>query len=83
MKVKLTGYVNWFQHGHGFITPDLGNKDIFVHFKGIAGNGYRTLEKYQRVSFELGENHLGTCAVNVEPETVTDEMLFRSATKAV
>jgi cold shock protein len=48
------GTVKWFngEKGYGFITPDTGGKDIFVHYSAIAGSGFKSLEEGQRVSFE-------------------------------
>ena len=50
-----TGKVKWFnqEKGFGFITNDEDGKDIFVHFSGINGNGYKSLEEGQKVSFEV------------------------------
>ena len=50
-----TGKVKWFNgdKGYGFITDDQGQGDIFVHFSGINGNGYKSLEEGQKVSFEV------------------------------
>ena len=50
-----TGKVKWFncEKGYGFITDDQGQGDIFVHFSGINGNGYKSLEEGQKVSFEV------------------------------
>ena len=52
-----TGTVKWFsdEKGYGFITPDDGGKDLFVHFSEIQGSGYRTLDEGQRVNFVAGE----------------------------
>ena len=49
-----TGTVKWFdsQKGFGFITNEQSGKDIFVHFSGIASNGFKTLEEGQQVSFD-------------------------------
>ncbi len=49
-----TGVVKWFsdEKGFGFITPDDGGKDAFVHFSGIAGDGFRTLAEGAKVEFE-------------------------------
>ena len=48
------GTVKWFsqEKGYGFITPDEGGEDIFVHYTGIAGSGFRSLEEGERVSYE-------------------------------
>ena len=50
-----TGKVKWFNgdKGYGFITDDQGQCDILVHFSGINGNGYKSLEEGQKVSFEV------------------------------
>jgi CspA family cold shock protein len=61
------GTVKWFnaQKGFGFITNDNGGEDVFVHFSGIASNGYKTLEEGQKVSFDLEKGQRGMQAVNV------------------
>jgi cold shock protein len=48
----VRGTVKWFngEKGYGFITPDEGGEDLFVHYSGIAGSGFRSLEEGQRVS---------------------------------
>mgnify|MGYP002779064766 CR=1 FL=1 len=55
------GVVKWFsaEKGYGFITPDDGGKDLFVHFSEIQGSGYRNLEEGQRVSYEAQEGPKG------------------------
>ena len=62
-----TGTVKWFdsQKGFGFITNEQSGKDIFVHFSGIASNGFKTLEEGQQVSFDTTEGPRGEQAVNV------------------
>ncbi|WP_456455188.1 cold-shock protein [Thermovibrio sp.] len=64
---KLTGTVKWFdsKKGYGFITADNG-QDIFVHYTGISGEGFRSLEEGERVSFTITESEKGLKAVNVE-----------------
>lgn len=64
------GTVKWFnsQKGYGFITNDENGEDVFVHFSGIAGEGYKTLEEGQNVSFEITEGSRGLQAVNVVVE---------------
>lgn len=61
------GTVKWFNgdKGFGFITPDDGSKDVFVHFSEISGSGYRTLEENQRVSFEVTQGAKGPQATGV------------------
>lgn len=61
------GKVKWFNEkkGYGFITPDGGGKDIFIHHSGIAGSGYKTLEDGISVNFETTQGPKGEMAVNV------------------
>ncbi|WP_293771908.1 cold-shock protein [uncultured Corynebacterium sp.] len=61
------GTVKWFnaEKGYGFITPDDGSADVFVHYSEIQGKGFRTLEENQAVSFEVGEGAKGPQAQNV------------------
>jgi len=63
----MKGKVKWFsdQKGYGFITPDDGSKDLFVHFSGVNGNGFRSLRQDDKVEFEVGESDKGPKAVNV------------------
>jgi CspA family cold shock protein len=62
-----TGTVKWFSDdkGFGFITPDDGGRDLFVHFSGIAGDGYRSLAEGAKVSYEAEEGPKGPKAVEV------------------
>ena len=64
-----SGTVKWFndQKGFGFIKPDEGDRDLFVHHSNIEINGYRSLEEGQRVEFEMGEGRKGPEAVHVRP----------------
>jgi len=61
------GTVKWFnaEKGYGFITPDDGSKDLFVHFSEIQGNGYRSLDEGQKVEFEVGQGQKGPQAQQV------------------
>ncbi|AFM15646.1 cold shock protein [Mycolicibacterium chubuense NBB4] len=61
------GTVKWFNgdKGFGFIAPDGGAADVFVHFSEIQGNGYRTLEENQRVEFNVEQGAKGPQAVGV------------------
>ena len=65
--MPLTGTVKWFKadKGFGFITPDGGGKDVFVHFSAIQGTGYRSLEEGGRVEFEVVPGPKGPQAANV------------------
>ena len=62
-----TGTVKWFNadKGYGFITPDDGGKDLFVHFSAIAGDGYKSLEENAKVSYEPEQGAKGPQATNV------------------
>ena len=62
-----TGTVKWFndQKGYGFITPDEGGKDVFVHPSSIAGEGFKTLAEGARVEFEVAQGQKGPEAKNV------------------
>ncbi len=61
------GTVKWFNadKGFGFITPEDGGQDLFVHFSAIASQGYRTLDENQRVAFDVGRGQKGPQAENV------------------
>jgi CspA family cold shock protein len=62
-----TGTVKWFNDakGFGFITPEGGGKDLFVHFSAIQGQGFKTLKEGQRVSFDITTGPKGQQASNV------------------
>ncbi|EIY7488282.1 transcription antiterminator/RNA stability regulator CspE [Salmonella enterica] len=61
------GNVKWFNEskGFGFITPEDGSKDVFVHFSAIQTNGFKTLAEGQRVEFEITNGAKGPSAANV------------------
>jgi CspA family cold shock protein len=62
-----TGTVKWFndEKGYGFITPQGGDKDVFVHHTNIAGQGFKTLAEGAKVEFETREGTKGPEATNV------------------
>jgi len=63
------GTVKWFSYnkGYGFITPDDGGEDLFVHHSEIKTTGYASLREGQKVTFEIGQGKKGPCATNVTP----------------
>ena len=71
---RMFGTVKWFSRikGYGFIAPDGQDQEIFVHFSGIEGEGYRNLEKGQRVSFQVEETEKGPQAVGVRDQMVDE-----------
>ena len=64
-----TGTVKWFNDtkGYGFITPDAGGKDLFIHHSNIAGSGFKSLAEGAKVSFEEREGTKGAEAYDVSP----------------
>jgi len=64
------GTVKWFNEskGFGFITPQDGGEDVFVHFSGIAAEGFRTLAEGQTVQYEVENGAKGLQAVQVLPQ---------------
>ena len=68
---RLTGTVKWFndEKGFGFIAQDNGGADVFVHFRAISGEGFRSLAEGQAVTFEVEQGQKGLQAVNVSPVT--------------
>ncbi len=63
-----TGTVKWFNEskGFGFITPEDGSKDVFVHFSAIASEGFRTLAEGQQVTFDVEDGPKGPQATNIK-----------------
>jgi CspA family cold shock protein len=64
-----TGTVKWFNSskGFGFVVPDDGGDDLFVHHSEIKTEGYASLDEGQKVDFQIGEGKKGPCATNVVP----------------
>ena len=62
-----TGKVKWFNEskGYGFIEPEGGGRDVFVHYSAIQGEGYKTLSEGQLVEFEITQGEKGPQAANV------------------
>jgi CspA family cold shock protein len=68
----LRGTVKWFsdEKGYGFISRE-GGEDVFVHFSGISGEGFRSLSEGQEVEFEVSQGKKGPQATNVRPATAS------------
>ncbi|XOV80872.1 MAG: cold-shock protein [Aestuariibacter sp.] len=68
MSASKTGTVKWFNEdkGFGFITQEDGGKDVFVHFRSIVSEGYKTLKEGQQVSFVVEQGQKGPQASNVQ-----------------
>ncbi|GAA3658950.1 putative cold-shock DNA-binding protein [Lentzea atacamensis] len=68
-KALATGTVKWFnaEKGFGFIAPDDGSADVFVHYSEIQSKGFRSLEENQKVEFEVGQGQKGPQAQQVRP----------------
>ncbi|MEX1046534.1 MAG: cold-shock protein [Actinomycetota bacterium] len=64
-----TGVVKWFssEKGYGFVTPDDGSPDVFVHFSAIQGEGYKSLDEGQKVEFDVTQGQKGPQAANLRP----------------
>jgi CspA family cold shock protein len=65
----ITGTVKWFNDskGYGFITPQDGSKDVFVHHSAIQGNGFKSLAEGQKVTLDVEQGAKGPSAVRVQP----------------
>lgn len=82
---KIKGNVKWFNEskGFGFITPEDGSKDVFVHFSAIQTNGFKTLAEGQRVEFEITNGAKGpfrckrNCSVSIRPTARFQNPPFR------
>ena len=70
--MSATGTVKWFNEskGYGFISPADGGEDVFVHFRSIVGDGFKTLAEGQAVNYEVENGPKGLQASNVSPQEV-------------
>jgi CspA family cold shock protein len=76
MAERIFGTVKWFSRvkGYGFIEPEGGGDDVFVHFSAIAGEGFRNLRGGERVEFAIEGDNRGPRAVDVTKVTPTDSL---------
>ena len=65
--MSKTGKVKWFNDakGFGFVTPDDGSKDVFVHFSSISGDGFKSLAEGDKIEFDVEDSDKGPKAANV------------------
>jgi CspA family cold shock protein len=65
--MSKTGKIKWFNDakGFGFVTPDDGSKDVFVHFSSIQGEGFKSLAEGDKIEFEVQDTEKGPKAANV------------------
>ncbi len=72
--VMDTGIVKWFSNakGYGFISPEKGGDDVFAHFSAIEMDGYKTLKRGQRVSFDVNKGPKGLLAQNIRPHELSE-----------
>jgi cold shock protein len=65
-----TGTVKWFNNrkGYGFVVPDQGDEDVFIHFSSIQMDGFKTLKEGQKIAFEISEGPKGLHATNIQPD---------------
>ena len=68
--MSTTGTVKWFNEskGYGFISPSEGGEDVFVHFRSIVGDGFKTLNEGQTVTYEVENGPKGLQASEVQPQ---------------
>ncbi|MBF0294555.1 MAG: cold-shock protein [Magnetococcales bacterium] len=69
MSQSVRGTVKWFNNskGFGFLAPEDGSEDVFVHFSAIKAEGFKSLEEGQKVKFDVVRGQKGLQAANVEP----------------
>lgn len=72
--MPIKGTIKWFNNakGFGFILPESGGSDVFVHFSAITMEGFKTVKVGQTVMFDLAEGDKGRCAANVIPLALPD-----------